>query len=158
MTILKSLTSQYPFTKEKSCSSAARFHPARVSGLFPESGETVKDGALREAFEEAGAGIKIGPLLAIYHTPNKKVVLMVFRANVASPHLNPGPESLEAKYFEWKDIPWKELAFPMDHAALKQYRRTKHLDNFQPEIKTLEPTPNDPLSLIRKRSFKRPKI
>ena len=39
-------------------------------------------------------------------------------------HLNktfkPGIETLEAKYFDYKDIPWKTLAFPSVTFALKK--------------------------------------
>ena len=75
---------------------------------FMEEGETVEEGARREAQEEACADICIEPhagriLRSAYiagpdHVPGRAR----FRIFL------PGPESLEVGLFEWKDIPWSE--------------------------------------------------
>lgn len=110
-----------------------------LPGGFMENGETLKEGALREAFEEASAKGAIGPLLAIYQTPNLSNVMMVFHLELQSSKLAPGPESLEVKLFDWKDIPWDELAFPMVEYALKRYDLVKDNPNVQPEMLVLPP-------------------
>lgn len=118
--------------------------PSRIGfwglpGGFMEQGETIQEGAARETIEEAGAKINVGSLIGVYHTHDKKHVIMVFRADMPDAHFESGPESLETKLFDWKDIPWNELAFPMTKHALEQYDRTKHLADVVPEILVLPP-------------------
>lgn len=115
-----------------------------LPGGFMEIGETVQEGALRETQEEAHAEIIVGALLGIYHTPAKNHVMLVFRAEMPKPEADPGPESLEVRLFDWKDIPWNELAFPMVAEALKKYDETKHLTVFQPDIKVMPPIGTPP--------------
>lgn len=98
---------------------------------FMEEGESVEEGAAREALEEANAEIKIDRLLAVYSVPRISQVQIMFRAELVS-DISPGPESLEVGLFEWKDIPWRELAFPTVIWALTHFAETRHLDTFPP--------------------------
>ena len=99
-----------------------------------ESGETPQQGAAREALEEAGVKVKIGPLLAMYQPPSKNKVIMIFHGELPSREADPGTESQEVEFFKWEDIPWKELAFPYIKDALDVYQKTKGKTNFQPEM------------------------
>ncbi|KJS23792.1 MAG: NUDIX hydrolase [Hyphomonadaceae bacterium BRH_c29] len=98
---------------------------------FMEVGETVEDAARREAQEEACADIRIEQLLAVYSVPRIAQVQVMFRATLES-DIAAGPESEEVGLFDWKDIPWSELAFPTVVWALTQYSETRHLPIFPP--------------------------
>ena len=105
-----------------------------LPGGYMESGETPQQGAAREALEEAGVKVKIGPLLAMYQPPSKNKVIMIFHGELPSREADPGTESQEVEFFKWEDIPWKELAFPYIKDALDVYQKTKGKTNFQPEM------------------------
>lgn len=89
---------------------------------FMEHGETVEDGARREAREEANADIVIRDLLAVYSIPRIAQVQIMYRAELATPDISPGVESLEVGLFAWEEIPWGDLAFPSVYWALTQFR------------------------------------
>lgn len=88
---------------------------------FMEHGETVEEGARREAREEANAEIRIRDLLAVYSIPRIAQVQIMYRAELDRPAFSAGVESLEVALFDWEDIPWTELAFPSVHWALTQF-------------------------------------
>lgn len=98
---------------------------------YMEEGESVEDAAMREALEEANAVIKIDNLLALYSVARISQVQIMYRAELVS-DVSPGIESLEVKLFDWKDIPWRELAFPTVVWALTHYAQTRHLKHFAP--------------------------
>ena len=94
---------------------------------FLELGETVEEGARREAREEACADIAIGGVLAIYNIPRIGQVQIIFRAGFADPadpRIAAGPESAEVALFGWESIPWDDIAFPSVHWALADWRRS----------------------------------
>lgn len=88
---------------------------------YLELNETPQAGAMREAREEACAEIELMGLLAVYSVPRLSQVQLIWRAQLTGP-VAPGPESLEVGIFEWNDIPWRELAFPSVHWALRHDR------------------------------------
>ncbi len=92
-----------------------------VPGGFLENGETLEQGAARECHEEALAHVTIGSLLAIVDLPQVNQVQVFFRARLDKPVFGAGPESLEVKLIEPKDIPWNELAFRSTRFALERY-------------------------------------
>lgn len=98
---------------------------------FMEEGESVEEAAMREAYEEACAGIHINRLLAVYSVPRIAQVQIMFRAELVS-DVAPGPESLEVKLVPWKDIPWSQLAFPTVVWALTHFAETRCADVFTP--------------------------
>lgn len=98
---------------------------------FMEQGETVEEGARREAREEAGAELELEAMLAVYSIPRIAQVQVMFRARLLN-QPKAGPESLEVKLFEWDEIPWSELAFPSVRWALEAYRETKGKAVFAP--------------------------
>ena len=89
---------------------------------FMEEGETVEQGAAREAREEACADLEIKRILAIYSIPRISQVQIMFEAKLRSPDVRPGPESTDVKLVTWDEIPWDDLAFPSVHWALKQWK------------------------------------
>ncbi|NGM87253.1 NUDIX hydrolase [Parapusillimonas sp. SGNA-6] len=88
---------------------------------FMELGETTAQGAMRETQEEAGAQIELGPLYTVIDVPHAEQVHFFYLAKVLSEELFPGPESLEAAFFDVEDIPWPELAFRTVATTLEHY-------------------------------------
>ncbi|MBB5688413.1 NUDIX hydrolase [Roseomonas alkaliterrae] len=89
---------------------------------YMELGETVEEGARREAWEEARARIAIEGVLAVYSIARIGQVQVIFRARLEEPGFEPGPESLEVRRFAWAEIPWEEIAFPSVRWALQAWR------------------------------------
>jgi ADP-ribose pyrophosphatase YjhB (NUDIX family) len=89
---------------------------------YMEMGETVEEGARREAWEEARARIALDGVLAVYSIARLGQVQVIFRARFVQPGFEPGPESLEVRRFAWGEIPWDEIAFPSVRWALKAWR------------------------------------
>lgn len=88
---------------------------------FMENGETVQQGAAREAMEEALAQVRIGSLLSIVHVLHVHQVHMIFRAELANADFGVGPESLEVHLCAPHEIPWDTLAFESVRFSLKRY-------------------------------------
>ena len=98
---------------------------------FMEEGESAEEGAMRETLEEANATIEIDRLLAVYSVPRISQVQIMYRAKLVS-DFSPGPESQDVALLDWKDIPWRNLAFPTVVWALTHYAKTRSLENFAP--------------------------
>ncbi|MDY0065229.1 MAG: NUDIX hydrolase [Steroidobacteraceae bacterium] len=88
---------------------------------FMENGESVQQGAAREAMEEALAHVRIGSLLAIVNVLRAHQVHIMFRATLAEPGFGVGPESLETRLYDESEIPWPDIAFPSVEFALRRY-------------------------------------
>lgn len=99
---------------------------------FMEHGESVEEGAKREAREEANVEITLRNLLAVYSIPRLSQVQIMFCAEMLTPEFSAGSESLEVALFSWDEIPWTELAFPSVHWALTQFNGVKGQDVFAP--------------------------
>ncbi len=89
---------------------------------YLEVNESTMAGATREAFEEARARIAIEGLLAVYDIPRISQVQGIYRARLAEPSFEAGPESLEVRLFAWEELPWDDLAFPSVHWSLRHFR------------------------------------
>jgi ADP-ribose pyrophosphatase YjhB (NUDIX family) len=92
---------------------------------YMEMGETVIEGAQREAWEEAGVRIAIDGILAVYSIARLGQVQVIFRAHFEEPGFEAGPESLEVRQFPWEGIPWNEIAFPSVRWALNAWYGTR---------------------------------
>jgi ADP-ribose pyrophosphatase YjhB (NUDIX family) len=90
---------------------------------FLELGETVEEGAAREAWEEAQARIEFEGILGVYSISRIGQVQVIFRARFAGPpHFSAGPESAEVGLFEWDRIPWNDIAFPSVRWSLEAWQ------------------------------------
>lgn len=99
---------------------------------FMENGESVEEGAMREAREEACADLEIERILAVYSIPRISQVQIMFKAKLLSSDVRPGPESQEVALYTWDEIPWKELAFPSVYWALTQWKSVEGQKSFAP--------------------------
>lgn len=99
---------------------------------FLEIGESVEEGAIREAHEEARARLSIERVLAVYSVPRIAQVQIMFRARLLAPEVAAGPESIEVALFGWDDIPWPEIAFPTVGWALRHYYESRERAEFTP--------------------------
>lgn len=92
---------------------------------YLELNEAPEEGAMREAHEEALARIEIDALLAVYNIARISQVQLIYRARLLDPDIAPGEESLEVGLYDWKAIPWDDIAFPSVHWALNHYREVR---------------------------------
>ncbi|HET7882387.1 MAG TPA: NUDIX hydrolase [Acetobacteraceae bacterium] len=88
---------------------------------YLEHGETLEEGAAREAWEEARAEIAIDGILGVFSIGQVQVI---FRARFAGgPQFSAGPESLEVALFQAPAILYDAIAFPSVAWALEAWRK-----------------------------------
>jgi ADP-ribose pyrophosphatase YjhB (NUDIX family) len=100
-----------------------------VPAGFLENGETLQQGAAREAREEALADVAIGSLLAVATVMHTDQIHVFFRGRLRSAQVGAGEESLEVMMARPEDIPWSELAFPSTEFALRHYLEDRATGN-----------------------------
>ncbi|TEA77439.1 NUDIX hydrolase [Allopusillimonas ginsengisoli] len=107
-----------------------RFNKWTLPAGFMELGETTAQGAMRETQEEAGAQIELGPLYTVIDVPHAEQVHFFYLAKVLSEDMVPGPESLEARFFDETEIPWDQLAFRTVITTLEHYIADRRKGSF----------------------------
>jgi ADP-ribose pyrophosphatase YjhB (NUDIX family) len=88
---------------------------------FMENHETVAEGAMREALEEAGARVEIGALYSLFNLAHINQVYLLFRARLLDLDLRPGNESLDVRLITEGEVPWDSLAFRTIRETLRHY-------------------------------------
>ena len=88
---------------------------------FMELGETTAQGAARETDEEAGALITLGPLFSLVNVPHVGQVHWFYLATLLSEQFQPGHETIEARLFAERDIPWDDIAFRTVRVTLEHF-------------------------------------
>ncbi len=80
---------------------------------FLEMGESMSAGAARETLEEACAEVSIVRPFARIDLTRIGQIHQMFLAKLVGTEFAAGAESLEVRWFDWNEIPWQELAFPV---------------------------------------------
>ncbi|MNT55230.1 hypothetical protein D3C72_1924520 [compost metagenome] len=70
--------------------------------------------------------------------PQIDQVHVFYLAQALGPELDPGPESLEARWYDEADIPWDDLAFRTVATTLRHYFDDRKQGAFVPHHYTLE--------------------
>ena len=104
---------------------------------FMENGETVEEAAIRETAEEAKARVEISSLFSVVSLPHISQVYMLFRGRLVDEGFGPGHETLEARLFGERDIPWQELAFPSIAHTLERYFEDRGRGHFRLHTATI---------------------
>jgi ADP-ribose pyrophosphatase YjhB (NUDIX family) len=97
---------------------------------FMELGESTADGALRETVEEAGARIELEGLFTVLNVVRVGQVHLFYRARMLDTHVDPGPETIEARLFREEEVPWDELAFRTVRDTLRLYFEDRRQGHF----------------------------
>lgn len=97
---------------------------------YLENGESAKEGARRETYEETRAeAVDLKPYFLADLVRINQLYLM-FRCTLSSPDFQPTAESSEVRLFAEEEIPWDEIAFPVITATLKNYFDDRAKGNF----------------------------
>ena len=88
-----------------------------MPGGFVDLGESVETAVVRELEEELRVKAELGALVGVYSHATDRVVVIVFEARLDG-EPRPTDEAPEARAFPPQEIPWDELAFRTDAAAL----------------------------------------
>ena len=86
-----------------------------------ELGESLEDGAQREAHEEANLKLEIKYLQTIYSLPKIGQVYMLFLSKILNDDYAPMHETSEVKLYTFDKIPWDKIAFSSVTFALENY-------------------------------------
>jgi len=97
---------------------------------FMELGESTAAGALRETIEEAGARVEMQELFTVLNVVRVGQVHLFYRARMLDTHLDPGPETIEARLFREDEIPWDELAFRTVRQTLELFFEDRRKGHF----------------------------
>lgn len=98
---------------------------------FMELGESTAEGALRETVEEAGAHVELQGLFTMLNVVRVGQVHLYYRARMLDTHLEPGPETIEARLFREDEIPWDELAFRTVRQTLEHFFADQRAGRFE---------------------------
>ena len=90
---------------------------------FMEMGESLEQGAKREAKEEANLKLNLNMLYGTYSIPRIGQVLFIYIANIINEDFRAADETIEVKLFGVSEIPWEKIAFPSVEFFLRNYKR-----------------------------------
>ena len=93
----------------------ARGHACWVDGYV------VEEAVVRETQEETFLTVRPIRLLNIYSYPDKRTIIAAYVTEYVSGQLGAGDETLEARVFGLKEIPWPKIAFSSTKEALREY-------------------------------------
>lgn len=107
---------------------------------YLENGETVYEGAKREAWEEAGIKLRDLQPFVILNLSFISQVYLMFRAKLLTTEYSAGSESLEIRLFGEEEIPWEQMAFPAVCETLKLYLGDRPKGEYPFRIRDLRPS------------------
>ena len=88
---------------------------------FLENGESVKDGAIRETFEESGARVTDLHTYMMIDIVYIAQVYLMFRGRMEAPRFHTTYESSEVALFAEEEIPWDDIAFRAIEKTMRCY-------------------------------------
>ena len=103
---------------------------------FLENDESVREGAMRETYEEARLRVKIIEPYRLFDLVFVNQLYLMFRARILVPEYGPTRESSEVKLLLEDDIPWDDIAFPVIQQTLLHYFSERRTGRF--EFQSLE--------------------
>jgi len=92
-----------------------------VPGGFVDMGEVVEAAVVRETREETFLTVRPLRLLNIYSYPDRPTIIAAYVTEYVSGELGAGDETLEARVFKLREIPWPQIAFSSTQGALREY-------------------------------------
>jgi ADP-ribose pyrophosphatase YjhB (NUDIX family) len=98
---------------------------------FLENDESVREGALRETYEEAQVRVEILAPYRLFDLVFVNQIYLMFRARILVPEFGPTHESSEVKLVHENDIPWEDIAFPVIQKTLLHYFRDRKTGMFE---------------------------
>ncbi len=87
---------------------------------FVDAGENVVEAAAREALEETGVRVQVGPLLGVFQEQGSKVVFLAYAAAAGDETPICGDECMDVRYFAPDELP--PLAFGTDAQVMQSWR------------------------------------
>ena len=90
---------------------------------FMEMGESLEQGAEREAKEEANLKLQLKKLYGTYSIPEIGQVLFIYIGKIMNENYRAADETSEVKLFSVSEIPWEKIAFPSVEFFLKKYTK-----------------------------------
>ncbi len=88
---------------------------------FMEMGESIEEGAKREAFEEANLQLNLKKLFGTYSIPEIGQVLFIYIGKILNDNYQAADETSEVNLFKIDSIPWEQIAFPSVEFFLRKY-------------------------------------
>ena len=116
---------------------------------FMENGESTREGALREAQEEATANCDDLKLFGVYNLPRISQVYLIFYGRLKDGYAKANEETLAVELFDENDIPWDDLAFPVITEALSRYCERHSERSKQVHLADIYSRPGQPLDIVR---------
>lgn len=106
---------------------------------YLEKGETVAEGARREAWEEAYIRLKNLTPYGIFNLAFVSQVYIMFRSQLLDTDFRPGKESLSVKLFKESEIPWQDIAFTVIEKSLQLFFKDRAEGVFSVHMEDIEP-------------------
>ena len=106
---------------------------------YLENGETVTEGASREAFEEARARFKELIPYRLFNIRHVNQMYLIFCGELADNGFSAGDESLDVRLFEESEIPWDQLAFKVIYTVLEHYFNDRRIGAFAFQVGDILP-------------------
>lgn len=106
---------------------------------YLEKGESVAEGARREAWEEAYARLNHLTPYGIFNLAFVSQVYIMFRGQLIDTDFRPGEESLSVRLFNEDEIPWADLAFTVIEKSLTLYFHDRKKGIFAVHMEDIEP-------------------
>lgn len=99
-----------------------------LPGGHVERGDDVFETIEREVREEAGVQVKVKNIIKTHSMSKYGTVQLAFEATAENQSLKTNIESIEAKYFNWGEIPWSELAFETTRDILSEFAYKNNIE------------------------------